>query len=154
MDISTLVGIILGIIAVFVGMVVKGASLSVLINPAAFLIIIVGTIASITVAFPMKELKRIPKLFKILFTEQKLTSDVEIIKMFSSWADLARREGLLALESKAAEVEDPVAQERPADRAPHLLLVVRRLHQRQLLHLGLFPYRPGGEFGHRERPGL
>lgn len=36
MDISTLVGVILGIIAVFVGMVVKGASLSVLINPAAF----------------------------------------------------------------------------------------------------------------------
>ena len=27
--------------------------------------------------------------------------------MFSQWADLARREGLLALESKAAEVEDP-----------------------------------------------
>ena len=24
----------------------------------------------------------------------------EVIKMFSSWADLARREGLLALESK------------------------------------------------------
>lgn len=107
MDISTLVGIILGFIAVFVGMVVKGASLSILINPAAFLIIIVGTIATIAVAFPMSELKRIPKLFKILFTQQKLTNEVEVIKMFSQWADLARREGLLALESKASEVEDP-----------------------------------------------
>lgn len=107
MDLSTIIGIILGIIAVFVGMVVKGADIGVLINPAAFLIIIVGTIASVTVAFPMKELKRVPKLFKILFTERKLTSDIEIIKMFSQWADLARREGLLALESKAAEVEDP-----------------------------------------------
>ena len=55
----------------------------------------------------MKELKRIPKLFKIIFTETKLTNDIEIIKMFSQWADLARREGLLALESKASEVEDP-----------------------------------------------
>ena len=27
--------------------------------------------------------------------------------MFSQWADLARREGLLALESKASEIEDP-----------------------------------------------
>lgn len=107
MDISTLVGIILGIIAVFVGMVVKGASLSILINPAAFLIIIVGTIATIAVAFPMNELKRVPKLFKILFTQQKLSNEVEVIKMFSQWADLARREGLLALESKASEVEDP-----------------------------------------------
>lgn len=107
MDISTIVGIILGIIAVFVGMVLKGASLSVLINPAAFLIIIVGTVASVTIAFPMSELKRVPKLFKILFKEQKLTSDIEVIKLFSSWADLARREGLLALESKAADVVDP-----------------------------------------------
>lgn len=107
MDLSTIIGIVLGIVAVFVGMVIKGASLSVLINPAAFLIIIVGTIASVMIAFPMKELKRVPKLLKILFTETKLTSDIEIIKMFSQWADLARREGLLALESKAADVEDP-----------------------------------------------
>lgn len=106
MDLSTIIGIVLGIVAVFVGMVLKGASLTALINPAAFLIIIVGTIASVMIAFPMKELKRVPKLFKILFTETKLTSDIEIIKMFSQWADLARREGLLALESKAAEVED------------------------------------------------
>lgn len=107
MDIATLVGILLGVIAVFVGMVIKGASLDVLINPAAFLIIIVGTIASVTVAFPMKELKRVPKLFKILFTETKMKDDTEIIKLFSQWADLARREGLLALESKAEEIEDP-----------------------------------------------
>ncbi|MEK9199584.1 flagellar motor stator protein MotA [Ureibacillus sp. 179-F W5.1 NHS] len=107
MDLSTIIGIVLGIIAVFVGMVLKGASLSALINPAAFLIIIVGTIASVTIAFPTKELKRVPKLFKILFTETKLKSDIEIIKMFSEWADLARREGLLALEVKASEVEDP-----------------------------------------------
>ena len=55
----------------------------------------------------MQELKRVPKLFKILFKETKLANDIEIIKMFSQWADLARREGLLALESKASEIEDP-----------------------------------------------
>lgn len=107
MDTATVIGIFLGVIAVFVGMVVKGASLAVLINPAAFLIIIVGTIASVVIGFPGSELKRVPKLLKIIFTEQKTTSDIEIIKMFSQWADLARREGLLALESKALEIEDP-----------------------------------------------
>lgn len=107
MDLATVIGVFLGVIAVFVGMVLKGASLSILINPAAFLIIIAGTIASVTIAFPMKELKRVPKLFKIIFTETKLTNDIEIIRMFSGWADLARREGLLALESKAAEIENP-----------------------------------------------
>jgi len=107
MDLATVIGIILGIIAVFVGMVLKGAQLSILINPAAFLIIIVGTISSVVIGFPGRELKRIPKLLKVIFTEQKMVSDVEIIKMFSRWADLARREGLLALESEAQEIEDP-----------------------------------------------
>ena len=107
MDLSTIIGLILGVVAVFVGMVIKGASLASLLNPAALLIIIVGTIASVTIAFPTKELKRVPALFKIIFTERKLKSNIEIIKMFSQWADLARREGLLALESKAEEIEDP-----------------------------------------------
>ncbi len=107
MDISSVVGIIIAFAALLTGMVLKGVSLSALANPAAILIIIFGTIAAVTIAFPMKELKRVPKLFKILFTETKLASDIELIKMFSQWADLARREGLLALEGKAAEVEDP-----------------------------------------------
>lgn len=107
MDISSVVGIIIAFVALLTGMVMKGVSLSALANPAAFLIIIMGTIATIVIAFPMKELKRVPKLFKIIFTETKLASDVDLIKMFSQWADLARREGLLALESKSTEIEDP-----------------------------------------------
>ncbi|MEK3763624.1 MULTISPECIES: flagellar motor stator protein MotA [unclassified Solibacillus] len=107
MDISSVVGIILAFFALLLGMFMKGVTPDALLNPAAILIIIFGTIAAVTIAFPMKELKRIPKLFKILFTETKLASDIDLIKMFSQWADLARREGLLALESKASEIEDP-----------------------------------------------
>ena len=107
MDISSLVGIIVAFVALITGMILKGVGLDALLNPAAILIIIFGTIAAVTIAFPMKELKRVPKLFKILFAETKLVNDIELIKMFSQWADLARREGLLALEGKALEVEDP-----------------------------------------------
>ncbi|MFJ7370773.1 flagellar motor stator protein MotA [Lysinibacillus sp. NPDC098008] len=107
MDISTVVGLILAFVALLTGMVLKGVSLAAFYNPAAILIIIVGTIAAVTIAVPMKELKRVPKLFKILMQETKLVDDVELIKMFSQWADLARREGLLALESKSSEIEDP-----------------------------------------------
>ncbi|WP_102693948.1 flagellar motor stator protein MotA [Rummeliibacillus pycnus] len=107
MDLSSVVGLILGIIAVFVGMFLKGVTPDALLNPAAILIILLGTVAAVTIAFPKSELKKIPKLFKILFTEQKLVSDIEIIKLFSEWADLARREGLLALEGKVDEIDDP-----------------------------------------------
>lgn len=107
MDLSSVIGIILAFIALLAGMFFKGVTPDALLNPAAILIIIVGTIAAVTIAFPMNELKRVPKLFKLIFKEQKLQSDGEIIKLFSQWADLARREGLLALEGKAGDVEDP-----------------------------------------------
>ena len=107
MDLSTVIGLILGLTALLVGMVMKGVDLNSLFNVAAILIIIVGTIAAVVIAFPKNELKRVPKLFGVIFKEQKLSSDSDIIRMFSGWADVARREGLLSLEAKTDEIEDP-----------------------------------------------
>lgn len=107
LDKTSIIGIILGIIAVGVGMYFKGVSPAVLINPAAFLIIIVGTAASVSIAFPTRDIKRLPKLFGVIFKEQKTPTVEELIPLFVEWANIARREGLLALEAKVAEVEDP-----------------------------------------------
>lgn len=107
MDKSTVVGLIIGFAALLAGIYLKGVQLMALLNPAAILIIIFGTIATVVIGFPTNELKRIPRLFGVIFKETTLVPDHEVIKMFSSWADLARREGLLALESKTAEVSDP-----------------------------------------------
>lgn len=106
MDKTSIIGLILGVIAVGVGMVFKGVNPSALLNPAAILIIIVGTAGAVTIAFPSNEIKRLPKLFGILFKEQKLSSPVELIRMFSDWAQLARKEGLLALEARTNEIDD------------------------------------------------
>lgn len=97
MDITSVLGVVLGIVAILVGMVLKGVSVTALINPAAILIIIVGTIAAVVTAFPLSELKRLPKIFKILFFEQKLTKPEDLIRTFSEWAVIARKEGLLTL---------------------------------------------------------
>ncbi|KEZ52684.1 MULTISPECIES: flagellar motor stator protein MotA [Metabacillus] len=107
MDKTSLIGLLLGIIAVGVGMFMKGVSPAVLLNPAALLIIIAGTIATVVTAFPTSEIKRVPKLFGVIFKEQQSLSIQELIPMFSEWAQVARREGLLALEAKIADVEDP-----------------------------------------------
>ena len=104
---STVIGIFLGLIGVFVGMAIKGANMAILINPAAFLIIFVGTAASIFIAFPMSEVKKFPTLLKIAFTEQKLIPKAELIRLFTEWAMITRHEGLLALESHVDEIEEP-----------------------------------------------
>ena len=107
MDISTVVGLLLGLIAIGVGMVLKGVNVVVLVNPAALLIIILGTIAAVTIAFPTRTLKKVPALFKILFTNQKQTEPKELIVTFTEWADQTRKEGILSLENQLHEVEDP-----------------------------------------------
>ncbi|ALA40125.1 MULTISPECIES: flagellar motor stator protein MotA [Paenibacillus] len=108
MQISTIIGLVLGIMSLVVGMILKGAPVVNLVNnPAAYMIIFVGTAASIFMAFPMAEIKRIPKLFKVIFTEQKLLDRKELIGTFTEWASITRREGLLALESKVEEIDDP-----------------------------------------------
>lgn len=106
-DIAAVIGTILGILAVMGAMVAKGASLSVLLNPAALLIIFVGTIAAILNAFPLKEVKRVPAFFKIIFTERKVYDIKEIIDLIVDIASQARREGLLSLEQRIEEIADP-----------------------------------------------
>ncbi|QPC45751.1 flagellar motor stator protein MotA [Mangrovibacillus cuniculi] len=107
MDRTTIIGVILGLIAVGAGMVMKGVPVSSLANPAAILIILVGTVASVTIAFPTSELVKLPKVFGVLFKEGQSQSTQDIIRQFSDWAQHARKEGLLSLEPKIQEVDDP-----------------------------------------------
>jgi chemotaxis protein MotA len=106
MDKTSVIGVIMGLIAVGAGMFFKGVSPVALFNPAAILIILLGTAAAVTIAFPTHEIKKVPKLFGMLFKEQSVQDPKEIIQYFSEIADIARKEGLLALESKSQEVDD------------------------------------------------
>lgn len=107
MEKATLIGIVLALVGVFGGMVMKGAPISAIFNPAAFMIIFVGTAAAIFIAFPLAEVKKFPKLMKIIFTEQQVISKRELIGQFKEWALVARREGLLTLEDKVQDINDP-----------------------------------------------
>lgn len=106
MEKSTLIGVFGGMAAVGVGMALKGADPSTLINPAAFLIIIMGTIAAIFNAFTMQGLKKVPKLFKILFFGKKFMPKQEILELFVSLAKSAKQGGVVAIEKRAQEIDD------------------------------------------------
>lgn len=107
MDKTSVIGLILGIVAVGLGMVIKGVSLAALVNPAAILIIIVGTAAAVLIAFPTKTIMKVPSLLKIIFVEKNEVKMDELIQNFTSWAEQTRREGLLSLESEMDEIKDP-----------------------------------------------
>lgn len=107
MDIITLIGLVLAFIGVFVGMVLKGVHPSALLNYAAILIIIVGTAGAVCIATPMNKIKNLGKLFGIIFKDKKFMTSKEIIEEMVQYAEIARREGLLALEKLTNDIKDP-----------------------------------------------
>ncbi len=107
MEKSTVIGVVSGVAAVGVGMALKGADPHALINPAAFLIIIGGTAAALFNAFTMKDLKKFPKLLKIIFAGNKLRNKQEILDLFVSAAKTAKSEGVVGIERIANDMDDP-----------------------------------------------
>lgn len=106
MEKSTVIGVVLGVLSVFVGMVLKGAPLTVLNNPAAFLIIIGGTIACLFTGFTLEQMKNMPKLIKKAFQQPNTRPKMELLKLFVELSQIARREGILALENRVADIQD------------------------------------------------
>lgn len=106
MDIFLIVGILAGFFAVIVGMIVKGANVAVLLNPAAAIIIIIGTIAAVMNSFPKEEFLNIPKLLGVLFREKEKYDTTSIIKEITEMSQITRKNGLLALEGNIQQMEN------------------------------------------------
>ncbi|MBB5335969.1 hypothetical protein [Pectinatus brassicae] len=64
MEKSTLIGLCAGFISLGIGYVMKGADPSILLTPAAYLIIIGGTISCLFTGFTMEQMSVFPKLIK------------------------------------------------------------------------------------------
>ncbi|MGX7023562.1 flagellar motor stator protein MotA [Vagococcus hydrophili] len=107
MDIFLLLGVIAGALSVVVGMIVKGADPTVLLNPAAIIIIGVGTLAALNNSFPREDIKKLPKVLGVLFKNKKQTPPKELVNTIMLLAQKARQEGILALESTVDSLEDP-----------------------------------------------
>ncbi len=107
MDKTSIIGLILGVVAIGIGMLLKGITFDALLNPAAILIIFAGTAAAVLIAFPTRVIKNVPHLFKIIFKETEKTNVKELIDQFISWAEKTRKEGLLSLEGQMVDIDDP-----------------------------------------------
>ena len=90
-------------------MVLKGVPFSMLATPAAIVLIIFGTIAAVFNAFPMSEMKSVPKLFGKIFGSGRgaMGDKFDTIKLFIEYAQIVRKDGILAIEKKLDEVTNP-----------------------------------------------
>ncbi len=105
MELSSIIGPILGIVAVFGTAALKGLSISMLWGGSALMIVGVGSAAAVVTGYPMKD---VVFSFKSLGLFLKGPGgDVEgTIAQIERLAQLARKDGVLALEKELDKIED------------------------------------------------
>ena len=97
MDILTIAGIVLALVAIIGGSILKGAGVAGLVNPAAFVIVMLGTVASITLHTPMATFKHALKIVRWAFRPPSQDLNA-LIAQILEWSNSARKQGLLSLE--------------------------------------------------------
>ncbi|HEY4583308.1 MAG TPA: flagellar motor protein [Lysobacter sp.] len=105
MDRLTLIGVVLALVALVGGSVLKGAGLSGLWSPAAFVIVILGTLAASLVQTPMATFRRAVRILRWVFRPPAREGAAQIERLVE-WSNIARRQGLLGLEPELSNVDD------------------------------------------------
>lgn len=109
MDIMTVAGVVLAAIAILGGNYLEGGHLSSLLLPVAFLIVGGGTLACLLVQTPLDIFMKSLKLSKWVLFPPKLAA-IEAIEKITNWSNIARKEGLLGLETLAENEPDLFAR--------------------------------------------
>jgi len=105
MDLATIIGLVLGVGAVFGGAILEGLHIGALIQLTAALIVLGGTFGGTFISFPLPTLLKAFKDVTRCFTPPK--DDPEgVIKSIINYAAKARRNGLISLEQEAQSVKD------------------------------------------------
>jgi chemotaxis protein MotA len=106
-DITTFVGLFLGIglicLSIFVA---DGDSMHVFINGPSFMVVLGGSLAAVMVSFPLKRLLGTFSVIKKVFVNRQ-DNIPQLIRQIVSFSETARRDGLLALEERIEEIENP-----------------------------------------------
>jgi len=105
MDITTIIGLVLGIGAVLVSFAMEGGHLSALIQMPAIILVVVGTIGASVVTTSFGQLRNLPKLFGIILFEQRLDHR-QLIDFIYSLSQKSRKNGLLSLEQDVPAIRD------------------------------------------------
>ena len=106
MDIASVVGLFLALGLILGSIALGSAPFSAFIDLPSGLVVIGGAIAAALICFPLKMMLGVPMVVKKVILN-KPPNVALLIKQIVELAETARRDGLLALEGKIAEVENP-----------------------------------------------
>jgi chemotaxis protein MotA len=105
MDPSLVIGVVLALVAIVGSVTLEGGNIAAIALPAPMLLVFGGTIGAAIAGGILRDAKSLPKEMIRAFKSKTPSPDLAV-QTLVRLAGKARREGLLALESEAAEVDD------------------------------------------------
>jgi chemotaxis protein MotA len=102
---TTILGIIIALASIVIATVMDGNSFGALIGPSSLVLVVVGSVGVSLSGYQMADIARVPKGIIISFTGKEADPG-EAVDQLMEFAEIARKEGVLALETKLEDLED------------------------------------------------
>jgi chemotaxis protein MotA len=106
MDLASVIGIIGGLTVMFFSIIVAGASFAAFVDYPSVICVVGGAVASVMVCAPLGSIFSLGRVVRKAFFRRR-EEIPELIEQIVSMAETARRDGLLALENRLGEIENP-----------------------------------------------
>lgn len=106
MNFNIIIGFFIAVLSIVFGFYFDGGSFASLYSPTALLIVIGGALGYIILGFPLDVLAQFPRSIKFILFRKKKDYAGLVDKLYNL-ANIARREGILAMETEADKEEDP-----------------------------------------------
>jgi len=105
-DKSTWGGVLLAITGILIGLILEGGRISQILQPTAAMIVFGGTIGAVMIQFPVRVLIQAVKGLEHVFLDKGLDSK-KVIKELVGYANQARKDGIVSLDSRLPAIQDP-----------------------------------------------
>ena len=106
MDRGSLIGLGLAVLAILGGQTMEGGHIGLFVQPAAFVIVMGGTLGAVLLHYPLPVFLQGVRMAKWIFRPPE-SDAVKLIRRVVQWSHTARQDGLLALERHLNITQDP-----------------------------------------------
>ena len=105
MDLATVIGLV-GVLGLIIGSMAMGVGVGPYIDGPSVMIVVLGSLMTLLISYKMDMMTKFAKVFMIAIKPSYQPNYEELIKKLVDYATQARRDGILSLESAAANEED------------------------------------------------
>lgn len=106
MDWGSVAGLLLAFAGILIGQAYEGGQIASLVQPAAFLIVMLGTVGAVLLQGKLSDFINAMKKLPLVFVYQ-VDDRIELLSRITLWSMVVRKRGLVSLESFLEEERDP-----------------------------------------------